>query len=438
MDVRKPSARPLHLWAWGASVALHVAVVGGFGWLALRSIEGKRSPGVAAPSPGPSGDGTIAVELPAVAEGTLVSARAPDPKGDAPKYFGGATNPQLDDSKHGRSGAPTTTDRPTNLSDRDERVHLTPDLMNRLDLDQQQRIKSAQDRATREDRRASKEPMELSFLASGNGERAERRKPSDSDPSRGARMSASASAQGSAPGADRAEGEATRQGPVGSEREGSLASAPGLGVHDAPAGSLHRAGAHVMRARPDVVLAAVSVPATRRGRPRDDIESDQEVATTLRSIVHASTAAGAPGEGTGGVAGGGDPGAGGSVGSGSTGRPVGPGDNEWWDLDTNDPRLVPYFRRIHQKLDPLWAHAFPLRAALDLRQGTVIFAVTIAPSGEARVEWPPARPSGIPEFDRNCYDAIRRASPFDPIPEALGTSELHVRMPFDAQNPVVK
>lgn len=107
-------------------------------------------------------------------------------------------------------------------------------------------------------------------------------------------------------------------------------------------------------------------------------------------------------------------------------------------LNTNDPRLLPYFRGIHQKLDPLWAHAFPLRAALDLRQGTVIFAVTISANGEAHVDWPPLRPSGVPEFDQNCFDAIRRASPFDPIPAALGTRELHVRMPFDAQNPVVK
>jgi TonB family protein len=418
-------------------VALHVGLISGFGWLAFRSLAQKQNLALATAPAG--GDGTIAVELPGVTEGSLVAVRAPDPKGDPPQFFGGATKAQLDDSRHGRGGGPTTTDRPTNLSDRDERIHLTPDPMNRLDLDQQQRIKSAKDRATREDRRASKEPMELSFLASGDGERAERRTPAKSDPSRGARMSASPSAQGSTLGvANPANADAAEQATPGSDRDGAQASAPGLGVHDARAGNEHRAGAHVMHARPAVVLAAVSVPATRNGRPRDDIESDQEVATTLRSIVHASTAAGAAGDGTGGVTGAGDPGAGGTIGAGSTGRPVGPGDNEWWDLNTNDPRLLPYFRRIHQKLDPLWANAFPLRAALDLRQGTVIFAVTISANGEARVEWPPARPSGIPEFDRNCYEAIKKASPFDPIPEALGTSELHVRMPFDEQNPIVK
>ena len=417
-------------------MALHLGLITGFSWLALHTLA-ERSAQAARPTS--AGDGTIAVELPGVAEGTLEADRPPDPHGDPPQYFGGAPEAKLDDAKHGRGGVPTTIEQPTNLSDRDERVHLTPDLRNRLDVDQQQRIKSSTDRATREDRRASKEPMELSFLASGDGKRAERRPPTDSDPSRGARMSAPASVRGAALGdAEPSEGDLERRDEPGSDHEGSSKSASGLGVHDGRVGLTHRAGAHVMHARPDVVLAAVSVPATRRGRPRDDIESDQEVAATLRSIVHASTAAGVRGDGSGGVSGGGEPGAGGTAGTGSTGRPLGPGDAAWWDLDSSDARLFSYFRSIHRKLDPLWAHAFPVTAALELKQGVVIFAVTIAADGEARVDWPPLRPSGVEEFDRNCYDAIRRASPFGPIPPALGLSELHVRMPFDARNPIVR
>jgi hypothetical protein len=416
-------------------VALHVGLIGGFGWLALRSLEERNARALAPP---PSADRTIAIELPVFATGTLEADRPPDPHGDPPRFFGGALEAQLDDARQGRGGVPTSSDRPTNLSDRDEQTHLTPDLINRLDYDQQQRIKSASERMTWEDRRASKEPMELSFLASGDGPRAERRDPTESDPSRGARFSASPSVRGGVVGSAPLDGALDPRSEIGSEHEGSLESASGLGVHDGRVGTVHRAGANVMHARPDVVLAAVSVPATRHGRPRDDVESDQEVAATLRSIVHASTAAGFQGAGSGGVAGGGAPGAGGRTGAGSTGRPIGPGDSEWWDLNTSDPRLLPYFRRIHQKLDPLWAHAFPLWATFDLQQGTVIFTVTIAASGDVHVDWPPLRASGVPEFDHNCYEAIRRAAPFDPIPAVLGVSELHVRMPFDARNPVVK
>ena len=57
------------------------------------------------------------------------------------------------------------------------------------------------------------------------------------------------------------------------------------------------------------------------------------------------------------------------------------------------------------------------------------------------MSWPPVRPSGIPEFDRNCADAIKRAGPFEPIPAALremGRTSLRIRAPFVAKNPIVK
>jgi TonB family protein len=415
-----------------------VVLIAGFGWVALRSLEHKNAE--VARGGTSANAGTIAIELPGVAEGSLVQERPPNRVGDPPKYSGGATQSQLDQSLHGRSGQHTTPTPATNLSDKDEQAHLTRDLLDRLDHEQQQRVKSARERSSWEDRRSSKDPMELSFLASGTGTRNERRPISRDDPSRGGAVHVAPAVLGATPGAQAdAEGATEPRREVGSEHEGSLASASGIGVHDGRLGLDHRASAQVTRARPSVVLAAISVPAARHGRTRDDIDSDQEVATAVQSIVHASTAAGVLGdEGSGGVAGGGDPGAGGMAGAGSTARPIGPGDAEWWDLNTTDPRFLPYFRRIHQKLDPLWAHAFPLEAAAQLRQGTVIFAVTIAPDGGVSVAWPPERPSGIPEFDHNCFEAIKRAAPFDPIPSALGLRELHVRMPFDARNPIVK
>jgi hypothetical protein len=428
-------------WTWAASVVLHVGLIGGFGWFALRSLEAKEAAAArAAPAPPAGAGGLIAIELPGVAEGSLLTEHRPDPKGDPPQFFGGAPTARPDQEARGRGGERSVDAPATNLSDRDDRLRRTLDPIDRLERDQAQRIKSDHERASWEDRRSSKEPMELSFLASGDGTRAERRTPSPRDPSRGGAAHSTASTQGGALG-DRPRPE--EDGPearidAGADHEGSLESAPGMGVHDAHADRDHRLGAHVMRARPDVVIAAVSVPAARRGRPRDDIDSDPEVATAVRSLVHTSTAGGVLGDGHGGSAGGGEAGAGGRAGVGSMGRPMGPGDSEWWDLNTNDPRLLPYFRRIHSKLDPLWAHAFPLEAALELRQGTVIFDVTIAHDGSASPVWPPRRPSGVPEFDRNCFDAIQRASPFDPIPAELGASELHVRMPFDAKNYIVK
>jgi TonB family protein len=99
---------------------------------------------------------------------------------------------------------------------------------------------------------------------------------------------------------------------------------------------------------------------------------------------------------------------------------------------------MPYLRKIHAKVDPLWANAFPKSAMLELKQGTVIVEFTVASDGAVKVAWPPLRPSGIDEFDHNCADAIRRAGPFDPLPAALGRSTLKIRAPFIAKNPIIK
>jgi TonB family protein len=185
------------------------------------------------------------------------------------------------------------------------------------------------------------------------------------------------------------------------------------------------------------VRAPVAVLATERALPRDDLDSQQEVASTVRSLVHASTAGGMVRDGVGGSDGPGDPGAGGISQDGLRARVLGLPDGATYDYFTSDPRLIAYFRRIHAKIDPLWADAFPRSALIDLEQGTVILEFTVFADGHVDVDWPPRRPSGIDAFDRNCAAAIRRAAPFPPIPSALG-STLRIRAPFVASNPIIK
>ena len=74
-----------------------------------------------------------------------------------------------------------------------------------------------------------------------------------------------------------------------------------------------------------MVFGPVAVPAVERARPLDDVDGQQEVATTIRSIVHASSAGGVAGDGTGGSDGGGEPGSGGALGTGSHATPLGAG-----------------------------------------------------------------------------------------------------------------
>lgn len=421
--------------SWGASVIVHIGIVLGVGWLAYRSLH---APGAEEPEPAlPSS--TIVVELPVVSEGALIADEMLEKEGTVPHPSGGATTARIDDGHLGHGGTGRVRTPATHLSDRDETLSLTPDLISHLDRDQQQRLRTAPDRASWEDRRSTTHPMELTFLASGTGDRPERRAPSPSDPTLGARWAHLAEVAGARLGAAEHElGQDAVRTPLGASREGSHASSPGIGVDDGRIGEGHRAAAHVARGRPDVTLGPVTIPATEHSRERDDVDSDQSVATAVRSIVHASTAGGAAGEGNGGTSGGGAPGAGASTGIGSHAVPLGTGEGDYFDLNSSDPRIMPYFRRLHAKLHPLWANAFPRSALLELKQGLVILEFTIERDGTAHVSWPPVRPSGIDEFDRNCADAIRRASPFEPIPKELGRTRLRIRAPFEAQNPIVK
>jgi TonB family protein len=421
------------------SVVLHALIGAGLFWLALRTIAAQGAPPAESTAPEPSQAGAVvSVDLPTVGDGAFLEDRPVDPKGEPPRLSGGATIPRLDTGMAGRGGDAHVPVPALNLAGGDERMRLSPDLLSRLDRDQLQRMRVARTRQSWEDRRSTTHPTELTLLVTGRGTVMERRPDSSVEPSRGALESARPSVQGGTLGASPAfqAGESDR--PVGGLRAGSLLGAPGAGAAESRAGVDHRASAPIGSARPDVTRGPVAVPAEEPARPRDDVDSDQEVATTVRSLVHASTAGGMKGEGMGGNGGGGEPGAGANSGAGSRARAMGVGPGGVFDFWTRDPRLLPYFRQLHARVDPLWRNAFPRSALVALKQGTVILQFVVHADGRATVSWPPLRPSGVDEFDRNCAEAIRRAAPFPPIPPELGLDTLTIRAPFVATNPAVQ
>ncbi len=396
------------------SLAVHAIVASG-AWLAVRALhEAPHLDEEAVPAGVPSAT-AVTLELPVVGEGALVEPGPIDRTGDPPRAGGGASLPRLDEGAVGAGGDPRSSAPALNLADRDEHMRLSPDLLNRLDRDQLQRLRVARKRQSWEDRRSTTHPTELTLVVTGPGTLKERRPDSRAMPSRGVEQSPPPSVLGGASGAPGQIGDGESDAPRGGTA-GAPASEPGTGVMAAQPGLDHRASAPIASARPDVTEGPVSVPSRDPARPRDDVDSEQEVATTVRSLVHASTAGGAPGEGQGGSAGGGEPGAGAIEGAGSRAHPLGLGTGDVFEFWTSDPRLVPYFRMLHARIDPLWAHAFPKSAIMDLRQGTVILMFTVHAGGQVTVQWPPVRPSGVDEFDRNCADAIRRAAPLPPIP----------------------
>lgn len=438
MSVRVKPTRGVQGATIALSIAAHAALAAGVAWVALRSLNAE-PPVVAgeAPSEG-SSDTAVGLELPLVGEGVELEQGPVDRTGDPPRVGGGSVVPRLDQASAGAGGDSRVSTPALNLADLDERMRLSPDLMSRLDRDQLQRLRVARKRQSWEDRRSTTHPMELTLLVTGPGRVLERRPESPAMPSRGVEQSPPPVVRGGERGAP---GEAAADVDTESPRggtAGSLASEPGAGLMDARPGLDHRMSAPIGSARPDVTRGPVSVPSRDPARPRDDVDSEQEVATTVRSLVYASTAGGEPGEGQGGSAGGGEPGAGAIEGPGSRAHPLGLGSGDVFEFWTTDPRLVPYFRQLHARIDPLWANAFPKSAMLDMRQGTVILLFTVQADGQVSVKWPPVRPSGIDEFDRNCADAIRRAAPLPPIPPALGVASLTIRAPFVTNNPVVR
>jgi len=419
-----------------ASVALHGVLTLGLSWVAYHSMRAD-APADQERLVLPAASTPIVLDLPVVGEGLSLEERPADSFGAPPPPPSGDAVAHPDTERAGRGGESSVKERALNLAEEDEHMRLSPDLLSRLDRDQIQRLRAARRRASWENRRSTTHPAELTLVATGVGRVRERRAYASALPSRGALESPMPDARGGELGSERALDTLAEEVRPGGDREGSRRDAPGAGLREGQAGADHRASVPVGMARPSVVRAPIAVPALERSIPRDDADAEQEVATAVRSIVHASTAGGLLADGTGGSAGAWDPGSGGAADDGFRARALGLQDGEVYDYFSQDPRLVSYFRQIHAKIDPLWSDAFPKSALLNLEQGTVIIEFTVFADGHAEVHWPPARPSGVDEFDRNCASAIRRAMPFPPIPSGLGRS-LRIRAPFVASNPIVK
>jgi TonB family protein len=425
-----------------ASVLAHITGLGLSGLLLARGLSGDAP--IPPPIPAPAAqlpDDAIEIELPKVSGGSLLgdAKEAPTPEPEALARGGGEGLPRPDSGHAGRGGSDTADQAAMNLADRDDKILMSPDLMSRFDRSQVQRIKSGTERRSREDWRASREPMELTFVASGASDstRPERRKESDRDPSAGAPLAGRAMKRGGDLGAEPLPagfgGEAPRD--PGSADVGGDRASVGAGVRDGAVGSDHRDSAKLAFARPSVQEGTPSVPANREGKPSDNKDSEQEVATRVASIFHASAAGGAPGSGPGGQSGQGATGSGGVNGGGSNAKALGTGVGPGLDNDPRDKRRTEYMRQVMSKIGARCLEQFPKWAAAEGLQGTVIVAFTIRADGSISA---PAvkRPSGIPEFDENCKQSVARAAPFPALPVELGPT-FSWSLPFTAQNPAV-
>ena len=120
--------------------------------------------------------------------------------------------------------------------------------------------------------------------------------------------------------------------------------------------------------------------------------------------------------------------------SGRRGHPEGELDGPAIWLNNPDNQYLLYFRRVHRKIQPLWA--FPKQLEILMEQGDVLVRFVIQKDGRV-TDLRVAKPSGHPHFDRLVIAAIRGAAPFDPIPNGLGR-KVQIIAPFEFRNPLVR
>jgi len=383
-------------------------------------------------------DAPIEVDLPILGAETIDGKLVEIPPIEIPPTGGEAVaRPDTDGAGNGGQNAAENAE---NLADRQDDRALTTAIPNRLDRSQVQRIESARDRASREDWRASREPMELTFLASGRkASRPERREFAVHDPSMGARWSGQAAHTGGAVGLPPIPTGVTESPrPEGGTSPGADEETPGAGVRDGAPGKDARESAPVPLARPWVTQATPSIPADEKDKPRDKMDSEQEVAPAPQSIVHASTAGGTAGQGTGGQTGpSATPGSGGQTGAGSDARPNGDGRGPDLAQLARDARRNDYLRRVSARIGANYSPGlFPKWAIAEGRGGLTIVSFVIQRDGSVtglRV----SRSSTIPEYDENCRRVIVKAGPFEPLPPELGPYQV-VNYSFTSQNPAVR
>jgi len=411
---------------------LHASLLAGGAWLLARSLR-------SAPMALLSGSVEPPVELDS--DVALPEVAAAGPESDQPSSLppplevtsGGRHAPRPDLEVAGRGGERTSPELATNLASSIDPIALERDPETERDRSQVTRLRSAWHRESRDDRRATPAPMELTFLATGAGRVRARRNFSVSDPARGIVSGAVASTLGSKAGGQGAtDTGAAPDAALGGAVAGADAVRLGQGAPQGREEQEFHAAARVLFARPLVPAARAAVPTETRGRPNDTVDSSQEVAARVSSLLHASSAGGEVGPGVGGERAGGAPGAFGQNGIGSRSSPSGAAFGKDF---ADDPGFSGYSRALRSQLSKALAKTFPDWAIEQGRAGHVIFDLTLRADGKPTVVRL-VRPSGIVEYDDNVLRAVRAVTSFGRVPESFGTPA-QFRISWDAVNPVV-
>ncbi len=421
------------------SVALHLGIV-----LLLPHLGSSRTENTAE-----SAQDDIEIEIHGGAKGHSTSHLAHRSEG-VPELLPGGAEPDhnIDARDRGRGGERSGASSIIMLVPRASPITLSDAPMNALGVGQTQRIDTARDRATTEDRRATPHPADDAFLASGTGVHRERRPIATVDARAGARARLAAavaltpheeetsSIVDSTSSLGRRDASPGREGP---SREGTDHESPGRGI-------LHGQGerpserAHVALGRPTVDEGRAATPSESRDvHVRDDANAELLATQMRQSVVEASPRRGEDmGRGLGGIDARGAPGTGHDSREGGHARALGPGTGSWDALDTSDGRYRRWFVQMRRRIEN--ALIFPRERAIAMDQGTSVYILVVRRDGTLARTPQLIRSSGFRDLDGAALSAIRRNVPFSPLPDDLvpGRASIEVRLPIEFSNPMVR
>ncbi|HEX3594118.1 MAG TPA: energy transducer TonB [Polyangiaceae bacterium] len=410
-----------------ASVALHAVIIAVSARYIRALAAADRAPIVVelAPLDGERRDAPLPPGLP--------GARTPELHAEEaqPSALAGALRePRPDTRATGRGGTRESTQKALHLSDSVDGLTLDTDPTLLMPSSQLSRIDTGEQRLSREDRRTTPNPMELTFLAVGTGQRLSRIASAPTDPSVGG-VGAIPTVAGFERGAEPPTEDGQRPHVQGDVVAGDV-KVPARGVEHGSSETDFRRSASVAVAHPAVRLGRASIQTTSHGRPADTTDSSEEVASLVQSLITASTAGGPLGQGPGGSSGPGAPGTDGANGIGTKSRASGEGGTD----GAATLGIQSYAQALTRKVYPYWEDAMPVWAVAEGRGGVAVIGVTISSDGAVH-DISVVRGSGIPEFDLKVARALEQASPYGPLPRAVRSTGLTLHIAFDAMNPAV-
>ena len=390
---------------------------------------------------------------------------------DAPPLVVGGARPEqnIDAFDKGQGGEELGRTEERYLAPHADPIHLDSAPLTAVHHSQAQRIRTARDRASRENRRATPHPGEIIFLATDNGTHNERRTPSPNDPRSGAPAATAATSEGTrvtlatsfaSPRASATSdtgtleiaalrtgaGTATRHEDelrgmsANGERflRGGARPSPGRGV-DRGRGLRESERAHVAFARPAITNGPAATSSDwHDDQVRDNHDAELLASSLVESMIDASGQNGRRrGIGRGGTGGGGAPGVGGGVEAGGRSHAYTPGQGTLDALDTSSSRYRQWFLDQKRKMEN--ALVFPRERAIALDQGTSVYRINVRRNGSLIGTPRMIRSSGFGDLDHAALVAIQASTPCDALPDdiAPGRSEVQITIPIQFSNPMV-